>query len=207
MSKARRKSAKRVPARSKRVAPPSGTAEGLPAHLPLQEDAPTALTSQVDRKPPKPRDRTVLPSNSVVRQKVLAIIAMRLDGKTSDEIATTLGLSAASIRQYMWLAGRNGWLKKKAVDPKDRLEFEIAHKVVRNLDEMLDSPNEERRDQATMKTAEGLLFKQMVSEASGPPPLTMIGVRVEVVPGTNAQIREGTTGGEGHYVEGETVDS
>lgn len=206
MPKKLKRSAKRVPARKPRAEKPTGTAEASPAHLPLQASAEASLTPIVAAKPPaKPRDRTKLPSNSLVRQKVLAIIAGRVAGKSTEDIAAELNITEGSVRQYMWLAGRNGWLKKQAVDPKDRLEFEIAHKVVRNLDEMLDSDDEARRDHATIKTAEGMLFKQFADAASATPPVTMIGVRVEVVPGANTQIREGTTGGAGHFVEGETV--
>jgi predicted transcriptional regulator len=154
----------------------------------------------------KPRkDRTVLPSNSLIRQKVMAIIAMRVDGKETSEIAKALSISEKSVGQYMWLAGKNGWLKRNAVDPTDRLQYEIAHKVVRNLDEMLDSDSEERRDHATLEVAKGTIFKQ-VADVNAAPPLTMIGVRVEVVQGANTAIREGTTGGTAHYIDGETLD-
>src|SRR5882672_3909280 len=104
----------------------------------------------------------------------------------------------------MFLAGRNGWLSKHAVDPTDRLEYEIAHNVVRNLDEMLDSTNEDRRDLATLKTAEGTLFKKFAEVQNVAPPLTMIGVRIEMPNvGAPMPIREGTTGGEPLWKEGE----
>lgn len=153
-------------------------------------------------------ERLILPSNSLVRQKVLAIISMRLEGKDNDEIAKVLGISPNSIKQYMYLAGRNGWLKNKAVDPNDRLEHEIAHKVVRNLDEMLDSPDESRRDVATLKTADGMLFKRFAEQQGQAQPLAVIGVRIEMpANGTMPTIREDTTGGTPRWAEGEVIDA
>jgi hypothetical protein len=138
---------------------------------------------------------------------VLAIIALRLAGKTRDEIAAELNVKPTTINQYMYVAGKNGWLSKRAIDPTDRLEYEIAHKVVRNLDEMLDSDNESRRDQATMKTAEGTLFKKFAEAAGQAPPLAIIGIRIEMpTSGEPAPIREGTTGGTMRWVEAEVVD-
>lgn len=193
----RKKTAKRVPAKKTKAAPAVTS-----AHLPLQ--ALPAPASLAPVKPaPKPRDRTILPANSLIRQKVLAIISMRVAGQDTPDIAKALGISERSVNQYMWLAGKNGWLKKHAVDPADRMEFELQHKVVRNLDEMLDSDSEERRDHATLEVAKGTLFKKMTAEGNAVPPVTMIGVRVEIVPGSNMTIREGTTGGSGHYIEGE----
>ena len=147
----------------------------------------------------------MLPPNSLVRQKVLAIVAMKLGGKPTEEIAATLHIKESSIKQYMWLAGKNGWLKRHAIDPADRLEHEIAHKVVRNLDEMLDSDDSGRRDKATLATAEGMLFKRYATEGQQQPPLAIIGIRIEQAPGTTTETREGTTGGNGRFVEGQVV--
>jgi isopentenyldiphosphate isomerase len=141
---------------------------------------------------------------------VLLIIGLRLQGKSKEEIATELGLKPATINQYMFFAGRNGWLKKTAIDPSDRLEHEVMHKVVRNIDEALDSDDEERRDRMTVKAAEGVLFpryKEQATEAAAP--MMMIGVRIEMpnIPGTPAPtVREGTTGGEPLWKEGEVED-
>lgn len=211
MPRARKSQAKAVPARRKRATSSKPAVASVttlpPSPAPgVASPSPVALVPMSRaKKPAAPRDRTKLPSNSLVRQKVLAIIALRVQGKTHAEIAEALGLAEGSVRQYMWLAGRNGWLSRKAVDPTDRLQYEIAHKVVRNLDEMLDSDEESRRDSATMKVAEGMLFKTIAEQAQQAPAVTMIGVRVEVVPGASTVVREGTTGGAGHYVDGEVA--
>ena len=152
----------------------------------------------------------MLPSNSIVRTKVLAIISLRIQGKNTAEIATELGIKERSVNQYMYLAGKNGWLKKKAVDPNDRLQFELAQKVVRNLDEMLDSTDESRRDLATLKTAEGMTFKQFGEQANQAPQMTMIGIRIEMPTMPEGAppmtIRPETTGGTPRWAEGEVVD-
>jgi predicted transcriptional regulator len=215
MSKSRVRAAKTVP--KPRIADKQAIAAIEPAHLPLQvipeaaslpSQLPTVSNLPTPGKPAKKRDRTILPSNSLVRHKVLAIVAMKLEGKTKKEIGDHLHLSESSVNQYMWLAGKNGWLKKLAIDPADRLEHEIAHKVVRNLDEMLDSENEDRRDVATLKTAEGMLFKRFGTDAAQAPPLAVIGIRIEMPTGANAPtaLREGTTGGAARFVDGQVIE-
>lgn len=213
MPKVRKRKAKVMPRRM-RVSKPTKTVEPVTTLPPSPATDPAspsshdvALVPMSRATTPAKRDRTKLPSNSLIRQKVLAIIALRVQGKDSEQIAEALDITPASVRQYMWLAGKNGWLSKKAVDPTDRLQYEIAHKVVRNLDEMLDSGDESRRDLATIKVAEGTLFKQMQDSAQQAPPVTMIGVRVEVVPGAATAVREGTTGGAGHYIDGEVTSA
>lgn len=214
MAKSRKRSAKSVPRRSALVPTPAV----LPASLPLpvstelapSSAAPTAALAPISARVPRKRDRTALPSNSLVRTKVLAIIAMRIQGKNTAEIAAELGIKERSVNQYMYLAGKNGWLKKKAVDPNDRLQFELAQKVVRNLDEMLDSDDESRRDLATLKTAEGMTFKQFGEQASQVPQMTVIGVRIEMP--TRAEgapevtIRPETTGGTPRWIEADVVE-
>lgn len=203
MSKRRRVSAKTMPTK-RRVR--TRSRKTLPATLPPQAPAETStLPVRVERK----HEYGVLPPNSMVRRKVLAIIAMRLEGKNNEEIGKLLDIKPASVNQYMYLAGKNGWLKNRAIDPSDRLDHEVAHKVVRNLDEALDSPDEERRDKATKIVAEGMLFKRYNEQAQQAPPNLMIGVRIEMpnTPGTPAPtIREGTTGGEPLWREGEVVN-
>lgn len=200
MSK-RRKRAKTVPT----------TRAAKPAAIPGTALVPASLPPQVaTATPPVPspkRDTTVLPPKSLVRLRVLEIVKMRIEGKTNDEIAAALNVKPATVRQYMFLAGKNGWLKKHAVDPADRLEHEIAHKVVRNLDEMLDSSDEARRDVATLKVADGMLFKKFAAEAAAPPPLAVIGIRIEMPAGVApGPIREGTTGGAPRFIDAEVVN-
>ena len=213
----RKSTAKTMPRRTRAgYRPKRPSPAPVPAHLPLQASpqasTPDPVTALVVATTVMPRkdtrsfaDRLVLPANSLVRKKVMAIVALRLDGKNTDEIADILNVKPATIRQYMFLAGKNGWLSKVAVDPNDRLEHEIAHKVVRNLDEMLDSGDEDRRDAATMKTAEGMLFKRFQVDAQAPPPMAVIGIRIETVAGLPNETREGTTGGNPRFVDGQVI--
>lgn len=207
MANARKTRAKTMPTKKGTRNPRKQVTALPPAPAPEPPSAPLALAPAEPAEAPVPRkrDTTVLPSNSLVRQKVLAIIALRLKGETTEAIAEQLGIKEATIRQYMFLAGKNGWLKRMAVDPTDRLEHEIAHKVVRNLDEMLDSDNEARKDKATLVTAEGMLFKRVAADAGQQPALTAISIKVVMPEGANTIIREGTTGGTEKWVEGEVV--
>jgi hypothetical protein len=144
-----------------------------------------------------------------MHQKVLVIISMRLEGKDNEEIAAALNIKPASVNQYMYWAGKYGWLSKDAVDPNDRLTHELSHKVVRNMDEALDSDDEERRDRMTVKVAEGVLFPRYKDQQQTVAPMTMLGVKIEFShpPGEALpKVREGTTGGEPLWKEGEVVD-
>lgn len=209
MSKVRRKTAKPVPPKAHQTAQPINPAPlplpGVAEPTPVTSLTPIAKAKRIDTR--TWQEKTILPSNSIIRQKVLQIVALKLQGLTYEEMAPEIGLKVSSIRTYMHLAGKNGWLAKHAIDPTDRLQYELTHKVVRNLDEMLDSKDEERRDVATLKTAEGMLFKQL-AEQTQQAPMAMIGIRIEMPAGANQTIREDTGGGTPRYeiVDGGRVD-
>ena len=155
-----------------------------------------------------------LPKNSVVRQKALAIMAMRLAGHDNKVIADELGLSEKSLNQYLWMAGKRGWIPRKRgfADPKDELEFSLSHKVVQNLHDALDDETRNEKTGMPVKTevalevAKGTLFKRFADATTQAPPTTVLAVRIEMPPGTPTEIRQGTTGGVGRWAEGEVLD-
>lgn len=148
-----------------------------------------------------------MPSNSKVRKTAMRILALRLHGMADDDIAKAVGLSnAGTVRSYIYKAGKNGWLSEEIVNPKDAIEFDLMHKVVRNMSEALDSPDEERRDKMTVKVAEGTIFKTFDADAAAKaPPLTAIMVNVQMPEGIVPQVREGAVVGKPSYVDGEVI--
>ena len=147
-----------------------------------------------------------LPDDSIVRDKAMHILSMRMAGFTNPEIAKAVELSERSVRQYLYLAGKNGWLADKSfADPKDKIEFGTLHKVVRNLDEMLDDTNLERRDGATLHLAKGVLYKKFENEGAQTqaPPALM--VKIEFADGAPKEPPAVLVGGVPRFIEGEVV--
>lgn len=142
-----------------------------------------------------------LADDSPIREKALKIVAMEAAGVPREEVAKALGIAVGTLKGYLYKAGANGWLEFS--EPRNKLEYQILHKVVRNLDQALDSEDMELRTNVALKTAEGTLFKHY-DAPQGQAAQTMIGVRIEVVGGPQTPMREGTTGGTPAYVEGET---
>lgn len=198
-----------LPVLSEPVVPPSDAAPSEAQSLPTLRDprglnftAEPQLVKQEKKKPLwEPKD------NSIVREKALHIIAMRMGGLKTPEIAKALELSEHSVNQYVYLAGKHGWLVNNDnwADPNDRLEYELSHKVVRNLDEMLDSPFPMVRQDVTLEVAKGTLFKKFNEQSTNSQPVTMIAIKVEMPTGVQTTVREGTTGGVAHYTEGHVV--
>ena len=188
---------------------------GSPVSLPPPDASP--LPSSLSTLPPaqdapipaQARPYWTLAPNSPSKAKALAIVAQRAAGLEDEDIAKNIGISVNTIRTLLFRAGKNGWLSQDATlyDPKDRFEYQVGHKVVRNLEQALDSDDPRVRAKTAMhltdyvlqaKTAEGVVGPQLV-------PPTMIAIRVEQV--NTGPIREGTVFGVPAFVDGETVDS
>lgn len=179
------------------------------ASLPLPTAA-RPMSSLATKMVPKKKDTNALPKNGLVKKKALAILALRMDGWTNDEIAAELQIKPKSVNQYIYLAGRNGWLARRdgsvIGDPKDDVELNILPRVLRNLREFLDSDDDDVRKEVTLKTAEGTLHKRFAGEAAAPPSMNALTINVVMPPTGQAQIREGTTHGQPMFVEGQVVD-
>lgn len=156
----------------------------------------------------------VLPDDSKVRKTVMHIIAMRLAGIEESEIAKSLGIARSTISHYIYLAGKNGWLTAQDVpDPKDRLDYQLVHKVMDNLEEALDDNARHQtsgikvKHTVALKIAEGTVFKKFDQAAVTPQQQqTIVAIRIEQPPGEPQAIREGTLGGVSNYVDAETVE-
>lgn len=148
-----------------------------------------------------------LPPNSKVRKTAMKILALRLRGVSGDDIAKAVGLAnSTTVSGYMYRAGKNGWLTEEITTPRDSLDFDIMHKVVRNMGEALDSPDDERRDKMAIRIAEGTIFKSYDAEAAAQKPaLTMLAVQVVMPDGPVPSVREGAIVGEANYINTEPI--
>ncbi len=151
-----------------------------------------------------------LPDDSAIRPTALKIVALRQGGLSDEEIGQILGLKKSTLTAYLYKAGANGWLDDVLVDPKERMELQILDKVVRRLDEALDSDTTLNtgmleRTAVALKLGEGTLYNRPGEVSQAAVQSTLIGVRVEVVGGVPQQMREGTISGTSKYLEAETV--
>jgi len=142
-----------------------------------------------------------------MREHAMKIIALRLGGMEDKEIAEYLEVSPKSLNQYVWIAGKNGWLESFS-SAKEAIEYGLAHKVLRNLDEALDDDTRpmtggpKNRTAVALKIAEGTMFKQFGDGVtSTAAPQTMIAIKIEQ-PREAQPMRAGTIGG---MVDAETV--
>ena len=198
--------------------PAEASAGAVASSLPPTPDrVPAPSTIALTKRTPKPAWQ--IEKNSVVRKKAVAIIAMRAQGLSNDEIATELKIRPSSVTNYVWMATRSGFLLNKAgsffTDPKDTVEFELSHKIVRNLNAALDdepvivasgeikSVSRQMYD-ATMELAKGSLFKRFDPPKDGstlPNMQQVLAIKIDMPTALESPltIREGSIGGTPIY--------
>lgn len=148
---------------------------------------------------------------SPMRLTCTKIATMQAAGFPNEEIAKALGIEARSIKGMMWKAGRNGWLDFD--EPRNRLEYQILPKALQNLDDAMRSEailntGMSERNAISLKIVEGTLYPQFATQAAPAANATLVGVRVEIVGGSEKPlVREGTIMGSAEYVDAETVES
>ena len=198
------------------------SASSLPASLPLPEKGldlsapPQQLTPpesdsssgvpripEIDysKLPYKDRPRWYLPEDSEIRKKAIQILLMREAGCTSEEISKALDLKVESLSQYLYLASRNGWLDFS--DPRNRLEYQVLPKAVRNLDKFMDDDDKRVKFKATLATIQGLVFNPAEQASRGAGQTNVLSIRIEGAPIGKIEI-EGV-GGSPAYLEGENL--
>lgn len=150
-----------------------------------------------------------LPAKSKIKAKVAAIVSLKVQGFTTEEISTQLNLKPASVRQYMWIAGKNGWLTTH--DPNDVAENVLVHRAVSNLEELLHARNiitglPDR--EVTLETVKGLgIFKDYSKQQEAPnQQANVLTINFLTPPsGPLPTVRLDNVGGVPAYVEGEVV--
>lgn len=179
--------------------------------LPPAVAADTTLTPSIeDTTGVKPS--WYLPPDSKIRVVAMQIIAMRISGMEDEAIAEALGISVKSISPYIYRATKNGWLTLD--DPKARLEYQMMHKVMDNINEGLNDTSRHMtsgmrvKTAVALKVAEGTIFKQFDTVADRTPSTTIVAVKIEMPEGPRPQIRAGNdVGGVPAHVEGLVIDA
>lgn len=190
------------------VPPPSEAAAPSLPPVPGETLSPTPTTPAT---PVTKKDGNLIGKSSLMRKKAVAIVAMRATGMTTEEIAAELGIKPGSVHSYVYRAAKSGFLVNKRGeslldDPKDRVEFELAHKAVRNMNEFLDSDNDEVRERMTLEIAKGALFKKFDPQPTAPSMgVQALAIKIEMPTTGGMAVREGTIGGVPNYVEGEVA--
>ncbi len=147
------------------------------------------------------------PADSEVRKKAVQIVLMRAGGLEDEEIAKALGIGRRTVSDYVHKAAKNGWLESLIDDPKEKLEYGVLHKVVRNIDQFLDSEIPSVRQDVTMEVFKGTIAKKFAEtgKTEGPSNSNVLQINVVMPPGPPAEVREGTTGGVPAYIDGEIL--
>ena len=150
-----------------------------------------------------------LPKRQKMRQTVAAILAYKVQGHTTAEIAELLHIKPTSVRQYLFIAGREGWLDTR--DPHEKAHSELVHRAVSNLEEWMharDARTGLPDKEITLAAASGLgIFgaggpaQQQEGQATN-----VLAINITMPIGGNLpQMREGNAGGVPAYVEGEVL--
>lgn len=135
-----------------------------------------------------------------MKNKALVVVAMRANGSSAEEIQAAIGLAPATQTAYVWQATKLGFLVNKKTGATlhgsldDELNNDIAAKVVRNLNAVLDGkdavtladgttqPLSDRQTKLTLKVAEGTLFKRYDQKPDGAGPnmnANILQIRIE----------------------------
>lgn len=188
---------------------PPSPGQALPAVIPPDLSFPPVKAELALIERQSKQKWTGLPPKSKIRAKAAAIVALKIAGKTNEEIAAEVGLSERSLRQYLWIAGKNGWLTTQ--DPHEVAGSVLVHRAVSNLEELLHARNAVTGlpdKEVTLESLKGLgVFKDhSKQEAPTNQQANMLTINVVMPEGAQAQVRPGTTMGSAAYVEGEVVD-
>lgn len=217
---------KKVSPKLVKAAPSTAVADSSPVSLPPQVTSdPATVVPDAALVPAKPSNALVLeerqkekqkqrwtnlPENSKMREKAAQIMALKIQGHDNDEIAKAVGLSVRSLRQYLWVAGKNGWLT--VADPQDTVDYELAHRAVSNLDELLHArdcttglPDKE----ITLATLRGTgIFRNhdAAPAVGNSGQQNVLQINITSPTGTVTEIRPGSMQGAPAFIEGEKVE-
>lgn len=153
---------------------------------------------------------TGLPAKGKVRKTVAAILALHVQGYSTNEIAEQLKLKPASVRQYKWIAGKNGWLNTQ--DPHEKAHSELVHRAVSNLEEWMharDARTGLPDKEITLAAASGLgIFGGGPAQQQEHQATNILAIQITMPQGGNLpQMRDGNAGGAPAYVDAEIVNA
>lgn len=194
-----------------------------PLALVLQGDAPAdgkkdATNTDIPTEDPA-KQWWYRPADSKARKIAEKVLVMRTAGRDDKEIAKKLKTTENTVRQYVYLARKNGWWKEneegveEVVDVESELALNIDRKVVRNISASLDGQMTNwQTHEMTIAAAKGRgMFRNhdVVKNEGG---AMMQAVQIQVVmPAVGAgdqlpQVDESQMGGIPAYTEAELVE-
>jgi transposase len=153
------------------------------------------------------------PADSKARKIAEKIMVMRGAGHDDREIAKRLKSTENSVRQYVYLARKNGWLDKEdePVDLELELAMSVDRKIVRNIDAALDGHMTNwQTHEMTMKAASGRgIFKNHEKTEGGAQQMQVVAIQI-VMPAVGAgdqavEIPDDMCGGVPAFAEGEVI--
>jgi hypothetical protein len=165
------------------------------------------------KRTPKP------PKDSRIYKAAVAYVALKAQGLKGPQIAEELGLEVTTLRQYVHIANKKGWLNIDSfADPEDKLEIVLAGKAVRNINTVLDETMVDedsgvalvsgRASDMALEVAKGLGYLKQHQVTKGTTE-TQVGValKVEVMMPINPQtgqpssiqVRPGSVGGKPYF--------
>lgn len=188
--------------------------EGALAKADSKDDANEAGNTGVPAIDPK-KQWWYRPADSKARKLVEKIVVMRAAGHDDKEIAKRLHTTEGSVRQYVYVAKKNGWLDAddEPVDIESELALTIDRKIVRNIDASLDgNMTNWQTHEMTIAAAKGRgHFKtHEVSKNEGSSAMPVVAIQV-IMPPVGAgdqlpEVREDQMGGVPAYTEGDILE-
>ena len=121
----------------------------------------------------------VLVADHGARNRILQIMALRAKGLNYQQVAEKLGLSYQYVRNLVWRAGKEGWLKFE--DPLERFENEILPRVVDNIDYWI----AQKDKKMTIEAAKGggIFKSHQTMKIEGGAPSQVLALKIEMPPG------------------------
>lgn len=184
---------------------PSVPVKESPAALPPDSPAVRAELALIKRQS---EEKWIGPERPTkLRKTVAAIIALKVQGCSNNEIAEQLNLKPKSISQYMWIAGKKGWLN--TADPHTYAEHALVHRVVDNLHDLLHARNMVTGlpdKEVTLEAAKGFgVFKDHSKTEQAPVAPGVLAIQVVLPTGDLPKVRAGAISSTPNYVEGSVV--
>ena len=159
--------------------------------------------------PTHPRKRNpISPERQIRLQRILAL---KVGGATYEEISSVMGLTPATVKQYLYEAGKKGWLTSRDdITPQEALEFDLSHTIVQNVRSALGGKSlTDQQQEMTIVAAKGIgLFKNHeVSKAETSVQMNVLSVKMVVAEGEALPVAPGSMGGTPGFIEGVAIDT
>lgn len=154
------------------------------------------------------------PADSKARKLVDKILVMRAAGRNDEEIAKKLKTTAPTVRQYIYIGKRNGWIDDdgELIDLEAELAVNIDRKIVRNISASLDGQMTNwQTHEMTLAAAKGRGHFKGEKAISDLGAATMNVVQIQIINPTvgaaDQVVVEENVGGVPAYIDAEVDDA